>query len=68
MKIEELPQFLRILETHKGSFDPLHLMYHKVFRSGYLHFGFWPAERATDADLEALLDNFRSAQARFADE
>ncbi len=68
MKIEELPQFLRFLEAQHGFFDPLLIMYHTVFRTGYLHFGFWPEEKGNDADLEALLDNSRSAQARYADE
>lgn len=68
MKAEELPQFLRTVGSLKGSFDPLHLMYHTMFRSGYLHFGLWSPERARDADLESLLDDVRAAQGRFADE
>ncbi len=51
-----------------GSIDPVHILYHNLFQSGYLHFGFWPEGNGKEADLGALLDGFRSAQARFADE
>lgn len=51
-----------------GSIDPVHILYHHLFQSGYLHFGFWPEGDGKEADLGALLDGFRSAQARFADE
>jgi SAM-dependent methyltransferase len=68
VRIEELPKFLQTLGNQNGSFDPLHILYHHVFRSGYLHFGFWPEEHGKDADLQAVLESLRSAQARFADE
>lgn len=61
----EFPQFLRRLDKHKSTLDPMHLMYDNVFKSGYLHFGYWPAEQPKEA---GVLDGFRSAQERFAAE
>lgn len=60
---EELPQFLRQLSTHSAALDPMHLMYDNVFKSGYLHFGYWPAETRNNA---GVLDEFCTAQERFA--
>ncbi len=68
MKVDELPGFLQTLASVKGPLDPLHVLYHHVFRSGYLHFGFWPDGTASAAGLDGPLDDLRSAQARFADE
>ena len=62
---EELPQFLRELDTHKAALDPMHLMYDNVLKSGYLHFGYWPVG---DRPVEGLLDGFCAAQERFANE
>jgi SAM-dependent methyltransferase len=65
MRPEELPDFLRQLNTHNAALDPMHLMYDNVLRSGYLHFGYWPAETAQQP---GVLDGFCSAQERFAEE
>ncbi len=62
---EELPDFLRKLNTHNAALDPMHLMYDNVLRSGYLHFGYWPIEATTQP---GVLDGFCSAQERFAEE
>ena len=60
---EELPQFLRQLDTHKSALDPMHLMYDNVLKSGYLHFGYWPTDNRKET---GVLDEFCSAQERFA--
>ncbi len=65
MQPDEFPRLLRVLENQKGSFDPQLVMYDNVFRSEYLHFGYWPPEDAKETDL---LSDFRLAQERFADE
>lgn len=62
---EEFPQFLRSLDKHNKALDPMHLMYDNVLKSGYLHFGYWPTEKAREA---GVLDAFCSAQERFAAE
>jgi len=62
---QELPEFLRQLNTHHAALDPMHLMYDNVLKSGYLHFGYWP-ESTTKAF--GLLDEFCSAQERYAEE
>jgi SAM-dependent methyltransferase len=68
MKVDELPRFLQTLESLPRPFDAQSILYDSIFRSGYLHFGFWPAEGDGPADLQRLLDNVRRAQARFAEE
>jgi SAM-dependent methyltransferase len=62
---QELPEFLRQLNTHHAALDPMHLMYDNVLKSGYLHFGYWP-DRTSKAS--GLLDEFCSAQERYAEE
>lgn len=62
---EDLPAFLRQLDMHHAALDPMHLMYDNVLKSGYLHFGYW----ADKTDKEpGVLDDFCSAQERFAEE
>lgn len=62
---EELPNFLRQLDTHSAALDPMHLMYDNVLKSGYLHFGYWPIETNNKS---GVLEDFCSAQERFAEE
>jgi MPBQ/MSBQ methyltransferase len=61
----DFPEFLRSLDKHHKALDPMHLMYDNVFKSGYLHFGYWPAAQANEA---GLLARFGQAQERFANE
>lgn len=68
MKVQDFPEFLSALGRQTGSFDPVHILYHHLFQSGYLHFGFWPENDGKEVDLGALVERFRSAQTRFADE
>src|SRR3970282_936798 len=68
MKVDELPWFLRTLESLPRPFDAQSILYDSIFRSGYLHFGFWPTEGDAQSDLQRLLDDVRRAQVRFADE
>ena len=61
---QELPEFLRQLNTHHAALDPMHLMYDNVLKSGYLHFGYWP-DRTSKA--HGIMDEFcsrRSAMPR----
>ncbi len=62
---EELPDFLRQLNTHNAALDPMHLMYDNVLKSGYLHFGYWPVKTHKEP---GVLEEFCSAQERFAEE
>ncbi len=68
VKVQDFPKFLSALGQQSGSIDPVHILYHHLFQSGYLHFGFWSEGSGKDADLALLLEGFRSAQTRFADE
>ncbi len=68
MKVQEFPEFLSELGRQTGSFDPVHILYQHLFQSGYLHFGFWPEGNGKEVDLGELVERFRSAQTRFADE
>jgi SAM-dependent methyltransferase len=68
MKVQDFPAFLTALGRQTGSFDPVHILYHHLFQSGYLHFGFWPEGDGKEVDVGAMVERFRSAQTRFADE
>lgn len=68
VKVQDFPKFLSALGEQSGSVDPVHILYHHLFQSGYLHFGYWPEGGGREADLGALLEGFRSAQTRFANE